>query len=157
MRKCRKSARKTSCNTCKLLYQIVQHFHAEGQDSIYIDHFDDDEGTVEVSILADLDEDDVILDLFVPQGEESGHPLIRSSSKVRTVLRSSGDDESIEKINAWIKECCEEHNNCEIEVTQLPTRVIDVGLDGEEPFLFETGRVREQYVTLSYVSRFRLC
>ncbi|KAF2114725.1 heterokaryon incompatibility protein-domain-containing protein, partial [Lophiotrema nucula] len=47
-------------------------------------------------------------------------------------------------------ECDEEHNNCNFDLMPLPTRVINVGLDGETPFLWETDGEREWYATLSY-------
>ncbi|KAE9373785.1 HET-domain-containing protein, partial [Stipitochalara longipes BDJ] len=47
--------------------------------------------------------------------------------------------------------CSNYHKICmETATSILPSRVIDVGLDGQEPFLFETNRANGSYFTLSY-------
>jgi hypothetical protein len=147
---CLKSARTTSCDTCKLLSEVVQHFNAEEEDQITIQSREGPGNVLSVAIYADLDEDDIILTLFVPAGQDSGHELIGSSSGVRQVLASSGDEAMFDTINKWVEECEEDHNNCSYSMTPMPTRVIDVGEDEEMPFLLETAGKTSQYATLSY-------
>ncbi|KAF2253750.1 HET-domain-containing protein [Trematosphaeria pertusa] len=148
---CFDSAETTGCETCKLLSEIVEYFDATHLPSVTVKQASHQGGVLQVWLLADLDEDDVLLDVFVPEGEESGHPRIGSAPGVRTVAPSSIEDECMEKLRRWVDECDEGHRNCDFkELTELPTRVINVGLDGDAPFLMETQGKREQYATLSY-------
>ncbi|KAF2659050.1 HET-domain-containing protein [Lophiostoma macrostomum CBS 122681] len=147
---CLRSARTTSCDTCKLLADVVQHFHAEEEDQITIRPEGGPGNVLSVAIYADLDENDIILTLFVPVGHDSGHELIGSSSRVRRVLATSDDEAIFDIINGWVEECEEDHNNCSYSMTPMPTRVLDVGLDDETPFLLETEGKTSQYATLSY-------
>ncbi|KAF1994216.1 HET-domain-containing protein [Amniculicola lignicola CBS 123094] len=154
IKQCLRSAHKTPCDTCALLSEIVQYFHADEEDTITITRPQNAEDTLKVAVYADLDEDDVLLDLFVQEGEKSGHPFIRSSPRVQKVCASSGDEQCLDKIEGWLNECDENHENCTIEwmevSSKLPTRVINVGLDGDEPFLLETEGNMEWYAALSY-------
>lgn len=148
--KCLETALKTSCDTCQLLSQIVHHFDPENDDTITIARQHESQTTLSVAIYADLDEDDIVLDLFVPEGKESGHALIGSSVNMRTVLSTSLGEESLQKVTSWIDECDEGHSNCNFDMLPMPTRVINVGLDGETPFLMDTEGETEWYATLSY-------
>jgi Heterokaryon incompatibility protein (HET) len=151
MEEARRSARSNNCDTCKMLYDLVEYFGVQEENEITVSAPTNPRDTLTVSIYADLDEDDVILDVFVPEGFDSGHPLIRSSPNVKKVCSSSGDDDSFVKIKGWLEECQTNHNNCNYEESTLPTRVIDVALEGNrEPFLWETKGATGQYATLSY-------
>jgi hypothetical protein len=51
----------------------------------------------------------------------------------------------------WLTKCLSTHARCQNSLeTQLPTRVIDLGMDGESPSLFVTKGVSGRYVTLSH-------
>ncbi|KAL2198316.1 heterokaryon incompatibility protein-domain-containing protein [Corynascus similis CBS 632.67] len=104
--------------------------------------------TVEVSFLADLDEDDVILSVFVPPGVDSPHPHIRTRTPVS---HHSGSAESLELARRWLDGCVQNHKDCEVPPdTPMPTRVLDIGDEDRDPVLVETkGRVG-RYATLSY-------
>jgi hypothetical protein len=150
MEDCFKSAENTTCDSCKLLRDLAEHWNVTEEPDITVSRGSDGKG-LEVSILADLDEDDVMLDLFVPEGEESGHPLIGPQPGVRKVSFNSSDEDCIlGGLKFWMDDCYNNHDNCESDKMPLPTRVIDVGLDGKEPFLVEPGDVKEWYATLSY-------
>jgi hypothetical protein len=54
-------------------------------------------------------------------------------------------------VDSWIKNCSLEHFKCQkYNNYELPTRVVDVGIDGEEPFLFIADGCQGRWVTLSY-------
>ncbi|KAK1986953.1 heterokaryon incompatibility protein [Colletotrichum cereale] len=59
--------------------------------------------------------------------------------------------EQISLVNDWVKLCDTNHKSCRSEPSPLPTRVIDVGLDGHrEPRLVITGGATGRYMTLSH-------
>jgi Heterokaryon incompatibility protein (HET) len=68
------------------------------------------------------------------------------------VSKDLSSEKCMQLASKWIKDCQENHSGCkQPPSTLLPSRVIDVGSDGRDPFLFETGGNTEgQYVTLSH-------
>lgn len=53
--------------------------------------------------------------------------------------------------SSWLATCVQEHKGCGRQNPLLPTRVIDIGLNGDrEPFLWETQRSTGRYAALSY-------
>lgn len=51
----------------------------------------------------------------------------------------------------WLKECIEGHPSCTTPNPQfMPSRLIDVGLEGSEPFLVDSNLEPAPYVALSY-------
>jgi hypothetical protein len=51
----------------------------------------------------------------------------------------------------WLKDCLSNHDSCQRPLkTELPTRVIDVGRDGDNPQLFIANGAKGHYVTLSH-------
>lgn len=69
----------------------------------------------------------------------------------RPVQTSSDTEECFDLISYWINKCKTEHPLClkEKELA-LPTRVIDVGTDYREPFLYNTQGQKGNWVTLSH-------
>ncbi|KZL84381.1 heterokaryon incompatibility protein [Colletotrichum incanum] len=59
--------------------------------------------------------------------------------------------EQISLLNDWVMSCDTYHKGCHSDPSPLPTRVIDVGLDGKtEPSLVITGGATDRYMTLSH-------
>lgn len=68
----------------------------------------------------------------------------------RAVELSSQSDKCLD-LQTWIKKCKEEHPLCSWTADHiLPTRVIDVGSESEDPFLFESNGARGEWLTLSH-------
>jgi hypothetical protein len=67
---------------------------------------------------------------------------------------TTDSDDAFQMMAAWMKLCITRHPNCSTmrSIPQLPTRIIDVGLDDSEadPFLFISQGYQAQYITLSY-------
>lgn len=81
------------------------------------------------------------------------HPNAPYIGGVKEVSESSGDAACFDLAARWLKECKDKHRICQVAGdSPLPTRVIDVGVDGiREPFLVETnGATGPAYVALSY-------
>lgn len=83
-----------------------------------------------------------------------GDPL-QSIIRGRPVEHHGGTLKAISRASDWLKEC-NEHPNCSPGETQLPSRVIDVGVDANSPHV----RLREtethecgKYICLRYFSR----
>jgi Heterokaryon incompatibility protein (HET) len=72
--------------------------------------------------------------------------------RAREVSISSFDDRCFELAASWLDDCVRSHVLCgSRNALPLPTRVIDVGLDGSrDPFLWETSGVCGMYAALSY-------
>jgi hypothetical protein len=77
--------------------------------------------------------------------------------------RSIGPADNPAQISQWLHECTTEHEYCaedarmrgvlpSLEAPLLPKRVVNVGGNDQhpEPFLFESGGTRGQYLTLSH-------
>ncbi|KAK1573875.1 heterokaryon incompatibility protein [Colletotrichum navitas] len=59
--------------------------------------------------------------------------------------------EQIGLVSDWVKSCDRNHKGCHSDPCPLPTRVVDVGLDGHrEPRLVVTGGAAGRYTTLSH-------
>ncbi len=67
------------------------------------------------------------------------------------MLSDSSSDECTELAASWIKDCAENHKDClQFDKTPLPTRVIAVGSDLEEPCLYASKKEDANYVALSH-------
>ena len=143
-------AETTECEFCLLLHAMADAFEVE-EDSIISLRKPDGayKTTLEVSFLADLDQDDVILSVFVPPGVDSPHPHIRTRTPVSPY---SGSAESLELARRWLDGCVQKHKDCEVPPdTPMPTRVLYVGGDEDrDPVLVETKGRAGRYATLSY-------
>lgn len=139
----------TKCEICLLLHEMADAFHAEEDSIIRFDRPNAAyQATLRVSFLAVMDEDDIIVSVFVPPGVESPHPDIRTRTPVS---HHSGSAESLQLARRWLDECAQNHKNCEVPSdTPMPTRVIDVGENGRDPILMETNGRSGRYATLSY-------
>ena len=63
----------------------------------------------------------------------------------------SASDECVQLAASWIKKCAESHQDClHLDHTPLPTRVIHVGSDLEEPFLYISKQENAEYIALSH-------
>lgn len=69
----------------------------------------------------------------------------------RQVLRDSALPENIQLMNTWINECLPSHPECQyLGDSLLPTRVINVATDGQDPYLKVSHGRKGRYVALSY-------
>lgn len=69
----------------------------------------------------------------------------------RPLKSDSSSDECIELAASWIRDCTENHKDClRLDQTPLPTRVIAVGSDLEEPYLCASKRGNANYIALSH-------
>ena len=137
-----------SCDTCALLLDLSRGFPVEEDSSVSIFPRDEATRTLEVWYLADLDQDDVMLHVFVAPGVKSPLPTIRTLDPVAT---HSSSDESFALARRWLDDCVNNHENCRTDTDPpLPTRAIDIGLDGKVPVLVETKGATGRYATLSY-------
>ncbi len=93
----RGSARSNNCDTCNLLYDLVEYFGVGRKNEITVGAPTHPRDTLKVSTWADLDEGDVILNVFVDEGFESGHPLIRSSPNVRRSVFTRATTKNLSK------------------------------------------------------------
>lgn len=60
-------------------------------------------------------------------------------------------DETMDLARGWLEECTSSHGNCQqTQIPALPTRVIDVGADGKDPYLYISLGARGRYATLSH-------
>ncbi|KAF2644098.1 HET-domain-containing protein [Massarina eburnea CBS 473.64] len=53
-------------------------------------------------------------------------------------------------VNSWLQDCIDNHKGCSSYSSILPTRVIDVGSIGVEPFLYSTSGEVAKYAALSH-------
>jgi Heterokaryon incompatibility protein (HET) len=69
----------------------------------------------------------------------------------RLVSGFSGSDKCLQTIKDCFEHCGKYHKVCaETKMSILPSRVIDVGQDGQEPFLFASEGTKGSYLTLSH-------
>src|SRR5690349_12172702 len=69
----------------------------------------------------------------------------------RQVLRDPALPENIQLMNKWINECLPSHPECQYNGDRLlPTRVINVATDGQDPYLEVSHGRKGRYVALSY-------
>jgi hypothetical protein len=67
------------------------------------------------------------------------------------VLLDSSSDECTKLAASWIRDCTENHKDClQFDQTPLPTRVIAVGSDLEEPYLYSSKKENANYIALSH-------
>lgn len=142
------AAAESSCDTCALILDLSRSFPVEEDSRVSISLQDEGNRTLEVWFLADLDEDDVMLQVFVAPGVDSPLSTIRT---VDPVTAHSSSDESLRLARRWLDDCEGGHESCKTGADPpLPTRVIDVGQDGTEPVLVESKGATGRYATLSY-------
>jgi hypothetical protein len=69
----------------------------------------------------------------------------------RQVSSDSSSDDCIQLVASWIRNCAESHQDClRLKHTPLPTRVIHVGSDLEEPYLYVSKQEDANYIALSH-------
>lgn len=69
----------------------------------------------------------------------------------RQLFTDSSSNECVQLAASWIKECAESHQDyLRLEHTPLPTRVIQVGSDLEEPYLYVSTQENADYIALSH-------
>lgn len=71
----------------------------------------------------------------------------------RPLVPDSGATESLERVSHWLKECLEHHKDCLKEPSVLPTRILDIGVDGDTIRLVDGLCKTDLYVCLSYCVR----
>jgi len=146
--KLRSVAEKTTCDICLLLHEMADAFEVDEESTITIYPPKGVKKTLGVWFLADMDEDDVMLSVFVPPGVESPHPHIRT---LDPVAPHSDSEESLQLAARWLDDCTSKHEGCKSDPdAPMPTRVIDIGLDGKDPVLVETKGTTGRYAALSY-------
>ncbi|KAK0721828.1 heterokaryon incompatibility protein-domain-containing protein [Lasiosphaeria miniovina] len=95
----------------------------------------------------------IALELFT-RDDDIGprHPCIGPVSEVSA---RSDSDASFELAAAWLRDCMANHDQCRAKTppATLPTRVIDVGVEGgREPFLVVTSGRREEHASDAYAA-----
>ncbi|KAH7309994.1 heterokaryon incompatibility protein-domain-containing protein [Rhexocercosporidium sp. MPI-PUGE-AT-0058] len=71
--------------------------------------------------------------------------------KAREIEPYSKSERCLNLLETWIKKCHKEHPLCSWSTDlSLPTRVIDVGAQTQDPFLFESNGARGEWLTLSH-------
>ncbi|KAF2191802.1 HET-domain-containing protein, partial [Zopfia rhizophila CBS 207.26] len=65
-------------------------------------------------------------------------------------LRSSMRPRSMELVSEWFNRCWTEDRMCRARESTLPTRVVYVGNESREPYLYETSREEALYTALSH-------
>lgn len=68
----------------------------------------------------------------------------------RRVREDPRHEASIFTAKSWVQRCVSEHEYCKVQNHALPTRVIDVGEHGDDPYLFEARGRTAPYVALSH-------
>ncbi|KAH8595249.1 heterokaryon incompatibility protein-domain-containing protein, partial [Bisporella sp. PMI_857] len=65
---------------------------------------------------------------------------------------STGSDYATAMIGYWLRECIHRHPKCRGTIESLPTRVLDVGEEGDsqEPFLFVSEGKTAPYIAMSH-------
>src|SRR5271154_931870 len=54
---------------------------------------------------------------------------------MRPLSEDSSSDGCFEIASKWLQKCLDTHDECPKQLSPLPSRVIDVGSDGRDPFL----------------------
>lgn len=81
---------------------------------------------------------------------DAGDPLTEVFNG-RGINSSSSSDESFSLLSKWIETCKRSHPLCSwTHDNPLPTRVVDVGSESQDPFLFESNGATGEWVTLSH-------
>ncbi|CZT52324.1 uncharacterized protein RSE6_13634 [Rhynchosporium secalis] len=76
---------------------------------------------------------------------------LNSLLRARHLDLSSNSDTCFRILAKWIKRCKDDHPQCLWSSNHiLPTRVIDVGSETEDPFLFESSGATGEWLTLSH-------
>ncbi|OCK73973.1 HET-domain-containing protein [Lepidopterella palustris CBS 459.81] len=81
---------------------------------------------------------------------EQGHPRPWPALRVGRSLHSFLDSGSMELISLWFNRCLREDRICRSRESALPTRVLCVGDETCEPYLYETRREEAPYIALSH-------
>jgi hypothetical protein len=68
----------------------------------------------------------------------------------RNVFDNKSSPECIALARSWLQECVASHQDCHIDSSQLPTRVIHVGSPDTEPRLYSGNGEHVEYMALSY-------
>ncbi|KAL5325571.1 hypothetical protein ACEPPN_006699 [Leptodophora sp. 'Broadleaf-Isolate-01'] len=69
----------------------------------------------------------------------------------RPTSRHLSDNSCTELASQWIRDCSENHLRCrQTHSTIMPSRLIDVGSDDQDPVLVESLELKAQYATLSH-------
>jgi hypothetical protein len=66
------------------------------------------------------------------------------------LLKDATSTTSIQVILGWFNQCLAEHPLCQTRIQNLPTRVLHVGDERQEPHLYETRKEKAQYAALSH-------
>ncbi|KAF3767272.1 hypothetical protein M406DRAFT_89786, partial [Cryphonectria parasitica EP155] len=146
----------TGCRACFLQHGINEAEIMHGKLRFYyptsIDYADTEEiGKELIFFMRDGSRFDV--EMFIDAEDEN--PLPQAWDRMPASRRTSPRTDSIEAlatIKGWIAECTTEHDFCESpeEEPQLPTRVLDVGLEDGVVKLAETKGARAKYICLSH-------
>ncbi|GAB1312806.1 hypothetical protein MFIFM68171_03016 [Madurella fahalii] len=65
-------------------------------------------------------------------------------------LTPSFDLDNLGLLASWLRDCSDHHTQCKQTRSPLPTRVIAVGADDKEPFLYEAKGEEAAYIALSH-------
>ncbi|RYC62416.1 hypothetical protein CHU98_g3791 [Xylaria longipes] len=88
----------------------------------------------------------------IPKANENEERTLRQSPSIDDYENGTSSLSSFQVAKAWLHNCITNHEACGQghASTTLPTRVVDVGDDTHDPFLFESKGTRHSYCALSY-------
>ncbi|KAF2096570.1 hypothetical protein NA57DRAFT_78175 [Rhizodiscina lignyota] len=88
----------------------------------------------------------------VERNSNKSSPVAKAIAKTEPYDRqSSGSERSIAIAAAWLETCTTSHKTCGLNaMSELPSRVIDVGSEGSHPFLCISAQDKARYTALSY-------
>lgn len=69
---------------------------------------------------------------------------------MRPLSEDSNSDGCFEIASKWLQNCLETHSECPKQLSRLPSRVIDVGSDEKDPFLYISKGERGSWLALSH-------
>ncbi|KAM6513776.1 hypothetical protein FALCPG4_014991 [Fusarium falciforme] len=93
------------------------------------------------------------IELFVPSvAKESWlSEFLPAAGRLRMIETTSSSQRCLDMLKEWLRECREGHPGCPSNnQVKLPSRVIDVGSEGQDPRIVETNSQLGEYLTLSY-------
>jgi len=86
--------------------------------------------------------------LLTSQGKPSIWPTI---GPTRDICENAASEACLGLASSWIADCMNKHPECQQpECRLLPTRLIDVGSNGDEPYLYIGHQEKGKYVALSH-------
>ncbi|KIW24960.1 uncharacterized protein PV07_10636 [Cladophialophora immunda] len=136
------------CEACATLWNLIQWFRGGMHDvkSLVLSSVKPRSPLV---VFVDLENgDSEYLEIYTRENEPVKWPIIGAA---REISLNSSSYACMNLASQWIKECTDTHADCRRRSRHpLPTRVINVGSDVQDPFLYESRGEEAQYIALSH-------